>query len=65
MQDFPEGAPNLKVAVLTYYFAILFCPKLHENERIWTPRGVSGAALGSANDKVCLVYDTANASLPL
>ena len=29
------GAPTPKVGVLIYYF----CRKLHENERIWTPRG--------------------------
>ena len=39
IQDFPEGAPPTKVGVLTYYFAKIFCRKLHENERIWTPRG--------------------------
>ena len=31
----PGGAPTPKVGVLIYYF----CRKLHENERIWTPRG--------------------------
>ena len=30
-----------KVGVLTYYFAI-FGQKLHENERIWIPRGAPG-----------------------
>ena len=29
------GAPTPKVGVLTYFFS----RKLHENERIWTPRG--------------------------
>ena len=31
----PGGAPTPKVGVLTYFFG----QKLHENERIWTPRG--------------------------
>ena len=36
IQDFPQGgAPTPKVGVLTYFFG----QKLHENERIWTPRG--------------------------
>ena len=37
IQDFPRGggAPTPKLGVLIYYF----CRKLHENERIWTPRG--------------------------
>ena len=30
----PGGAPTPKVGVLIYYF----CRKLHENERIWTPK---------------------------
>ena len=36
IQDFPQGggANSQKC----YYFSI-FCRKLHENERIWTPRG--------------------------
>ena len=34
---FSWRAPIPKMAVLTYCFAI-FLPKLHENERIWTPR---------------------------
>ena len=34
-------APTPKVSVLTYYFG----RKLHENERIWTPRGEGGASL--------------------
>ena len=38
IQDFPEEAPTLKVDVLTYYF-VLFCRKLHKNERIWTLGG--------------------------
>ena len=32
---FPGGVPTSKVGVVIYYF----CQKLHENERIWTPRG--------------------------
>ena len=44
----PGGGANSQKC---YYFSI-FCPKLHENERIWTPRG-GGASLapplGSAN----------------
>ena len=31
----PGGMPTPKVGVLTYFFG----RKLHENERIWTPRG--------------------------
>ena len=43
----PGGCANSQNC---YYFSI-FCWKLHENERIWTPRGarVPGAPLGSAN----------------
>ena len=41
IQDFPEeGAPTPKTAIILQFF----CQKLHENERIWTPRGgVPGA----------------------
>ena len=40
IQDFPkEGAPTLGGAP-TYNFA-KFSQKLHEIERIWTPRGVA------------------------
>ena len=35
IQDFPRGGANSQKC---YYFSI-FCQKLHENERIWTPRG--------------------------
>ena len=36
IQDFPEGgAPTPKSAIIFLFF----CRKLHENERIWTPRG--------------------------
>ena len=35
IQDFPWGGANSQKC---YYFSI-FCQKLHENERIWTPRG--------------------------
>ena len=35
IQDFPRGGANSQKC---YYFSI-FCRKLHENERIWTPRG--------------------------
>ena len=47
IQDFPRGGRQLQNC---YYFSH-FCRKLHENERIWTPRGarVPGAPLGSAN----------------
>ena len=43
----PGGGANSQKC---YYFSI-FCQKLHENERIWTPGGarVPGAPLGSAN----------------
>ena len=42
----PGGAPTPKVGVPTYFFG----QKLHENERIWTPRGarIPGAPLRSA-----------------
>ena len=45
---FPRGGANSQNC---YYFSH-FCRKLHENERIWTPRGVCipGAPLGSTND---------------
>ena len=36
IQDFPEGdAPTPKSAIILH----IFCRKLHENERIWTPTG--------------------------
>ena len=35
IQDFLRGGANSQKC---YYFSI-FCQKLHENERIWTPRG--------------------------
>ena len=35
IQDFPRGGANSQKC---YYFSI-FCRKLHENERIWTPGG--------------------------
>ena len=39
IQDFPEeGAPTLQAGEPTYDFA-KFSQKLHEIERIWTPRG--------------------------
>ena len=43
----PGGCANSQNC---YYFSN-FCQKLHENERIWTPRGarVPGAPLRSAN----------------
>ena len=55
---FPRGGANSQKC---YYFSI-FCRKLHENERIWTPRGGRASLappLGSANamgicDDVCL-----------
>ena len=49
---FPRGGTNSQNC---YYFSH-FCRKLHENERIWTPRGgarVPGAPLGSANGQEC------------
>ena len=45
---FPRGGANSQKC---YYFSI-FCRKLHENERIWTPRGGRASLappLGSAN----------------
>ena len=48
IQDFPRGGANSQ----KYYYSSIFCQRLHENERIWTPGGVRvpGAPLGSAND---------------
>ena len=43
-QGFSWWGRTPKVDVLTYFF----WPKLHENERIWTPGGVPGALLRSA-----------------
>ena len=45
IQDFPEGgAPTPKSAIILQ----IFCQKLHENERIWTPgRGGGRASLAS------------------
>ena len=48
----PGGCANSQNC---YYFSN-FCQKLHENERIWTPRGggrVPGAPLRSANVFIC------------
>ena len=39
----PGGANSQKC----YYFSI-FCQKLHENERIWTPGGGGGARVPGA-----------------
>ena len=49
IQDFPQGGGANSQNC--YYFSH-FCRKLHENERIWTPRGGASLALplGSAND---------------
>ena len=49
IQDFARGGEGAN-SQNCYYFSH-FCRKLHENERIWTPRGarVPGAPLGSAN----------------
>ena len=46
----PGGGANSQKC---YYFSI-FCRKLYENERIWTPGGarVPGAPLGSANGMI-------------
>ena len=44
-----------------YYFSI-FCRKLHENERIWTPRGGRASLappLGSANGPCCQIFCSA------
>ena len=41
----PGGAPTPKSSIIFQFF----CRKLHENERIWTPRGgVPGAPHGFA-----------------
>ena len=55
IQDFPQGgAPTPKSAII-----FQFCSrKLHEKERIWTPKGarVPGAPLRSANESLgCLL----------
>ena len=42
----PGGAANSQKC---YYFSI-FCRKLHENERIWDPRGGGGASLAPPLD---------------
>ena len=42
IQDFPEGAPTSKLALFDI-IGIIFCRKLHENERIWI-RGTSLAS---------------------
>ena len=36
IQDFPEGCANSQIEIILQFL----CQKLHENERIWTPRGV-------------------------
>ena len=41
----PGGASTPKLGL----FCKLFCRKLHENERIWTPRGRTWHPLRSAN----------------
>ena len=38
IQNFPEGAPTPKGETLNYYI-LIFCRKLHENERNWTESG--------------------------
>ena len=49
------GAPTPKVGVLTYFFDT----KLHENERIWTPRGAHPLRpLGSATDLHSQILDS-------
>ena len=41
IQDFPQGVlPTSKIATIFQIFA----EKLHENERIWTPRGRASLA---------------------
>ena len=50
---FPRGVRQLPKRAFIFQF---FCRKLHENERIWTPRvaRVPGALpLGSANENDC------------
>ena len=33
---FPKGGANPREGALTYFFGIIFCRKLHENEKKWT-----------------------------
>ena len=51
---YPGGAPTPKMGVLTYFFG----RKLHENERIWTPKGarIPGAPLRSATAEAIRVF---------
>ena len=53
IKDFPGGAQPPKLD----YFAN-FLPKLHENERIWTPGGVPDAPLDPPMQFCCLVQIT-------
>ena len=44
----------------------IYCRKLHENERIWTPRGARPwCPLGSANGKTAYLENEHNAGLKL
>ena len=54
---FPRGGANSQKC---YYFSI-FCRKLHENERIWTPRGGGGrASLAPPLDPPMPIYKSTN-----
>ena len=60
---FPRGGANSQKC---YYFSI-FCRKLHESERIWTPRGGRASLappLGSANGKCINIISTSVKSYP-
>ena len=64
IQDFPQGgAPTLKSAIIFQFFS----RKLHENERIWAPGGVSvpGAPLRSANALGVSLYECNLLVLPI
>ena len=52
----PNGAPSPKVGVLTYYFAI-FCQNRHENDRIWTPKGVRAVAVAPSPPDPLMEWD--------
>ena len=54
IKDFPEEPLAFNADVLTYNFAI-FCQKLHEHDRIWTPRGRQGRPLDPPMGNIKLV----------
>ena len=57
IQDFPEGGANSQIECANLLFYNSFCLKLHENERIWTPRGRASLAppRRSATEKVSAI----------